>query len=154
MSNKHLRGFSLLELLIVLAILAILVAVIATPFMNFRRNSFLNTDTMNLITLINRARLLSISSKNDSQYGIHLESGQAVLFQGATYTPGAPTNEVHAFTSPLALSSIQINGGGSEILFEKVTGATSQNATTTLLVTGTTASTTVVIRKTGIATIY
>lgn len=147
------RGFTALELMIVIAILAILLATILPSFTNFRRNSMLNTDTMNLVTLINRARLLSVSSKDDEQYGIHLESSKAVLFKGATYSAGASTNETHIFSTGLALSSIAINGGGSEVLFEKVTGATTQNATTTLLVTGTTSSTTVLILQTGIATI-
>lgn len=153
MRNIRLRGFTALEILIVIAILGILLSVILPSFMNFRRSSLLNTDTMNLITLINRARLLSVSSKDDDQYGIHLESSKAVLFKGSVYSAGTTTNETHTFSTGLTLSSIAVNGGGSEVLFEKVTGATTQNATTTLLVTGTTSSTTVLILQTGVATI-
>ncbi|HBB44384.1 MAG: pilus biogenesis protein [Parcubacteria group bacterium GW2011_GWA1_44_13] len=150
------RGFTALEILIVIAILAILLATILPSFTNFRRSSLLNTDTMNLVTLINRARLLSVSSKDDEQYGIHLETTKAVLFKGDTYDTASSTNEVHVFSTGLTLSGIAISGGGSEILFEKVTGATTdgKKATTTLLVTGTTSSTTVLILQTGIATIY
>ncbi len=147
-------GFTALEVMIVIAILAILLATILPSFMNFRRSSLLNTDTMNLVTLINRARLLSVSSKDDERYGIHLESSKAVLFKGATYSASEPTNETHIFSTGLTLSNIAIKGGGSEVLFAKVTGATTQNATTTLLVTGTTSSTTVLIYPSGIATIY
>lgn len=147
------RGYTALELLIVIAIIGVLMAVVVPSFMTFRRNSLLNTDTMNLVTLINRARLSSVSSKNDNQYGIHLEAGKAVLFAGPTYSAGASTNETHTFDAALTLSSIVVNGGGSDVLFEKVTGATSQNATTTLLVTGTTSSTTVLVYPTGVATI-
>ncbi len=154
MQNKLLRGFTALEVMIVIAILAILLATILPSFMNFRRSSLLNTDTMNLVTLINRARLLSVSSKDDDRYGIHLESSKAVLFRGDTYSDSEPTNETHTFSTGLTLSSIAINGGGAEVLFKKITGATTQNATTTLLVTGTTSSTTVLILPTGIATIY
>lgn len=153
MKNKNTRGFSALELVIVIAILAALLASIVPSFMNFRRSSILNTETQELVTVINRARLLSVSSKNDQQFGVHFEAGRVVLFQGATYSAGATTNEAHMFNSMLTLSPITINGGGAELLFEKVTGATSQNATTTLLVVGTTASTTVVVRPTGVATI-
>ena len=153
---KRSQGFTALEILIVIAILAILLATILPSFTNFRRSSLLNTDTMNLVTLINRARLLSVSSKDDEQYGIHLESSKAVLFKGDTYSASEPTNETHVFSTGLTLSSIAISGGGSEILFEKVTEATTngKNATTTLLATGTTSSTTVLILPTGIATIY
>lgn len=152
-SNSTIRGFSALELIIVMAILAILLTSIVPSFVTFRRNSILNTETQELITVINRARLLSVSSKNDQQFGVHFESGKVVLFQGSTYSAGVTTNEEHVFNSSLTLSPIVINGGGSEILFEKVTGAASQNATTTLLVVGTTASTTVLVLSTGVATI-
>lgn len=154
MKNRNTHGFSALELVIVIAILAALLASIVPSFMNFRRSSILNTETQELVTVINRARLLSVSSKNDQQFGVHFEAGKVVLFQGATYFAGAATNEAHALNSMLTLSPITINGGGAELLFEKVTGATSQNATTTLLVVGTTASTTVVVRPTGVATIF
>lgn len=148
------NGFTALELLIVIAIMAVILVIVIPSFLSFRRNSILNTEAQELVTMINRARLLSVSSKNDDRFGIHLEAGNVTLFQGATYTVGAPTNEVHSFDSAVALSMITINGGGSELLFEKVTGATSQNATTTLLVTGTTASTTVLVLPTGVVTIY
>jgi len=155
MINKKSRGFTALEILVVIAILGILLSVIMPSFMNFRRSSLLNTDTMNLITLINRARLLSVSSKDDDQYGIHLESSKAVLFKGATYSAGSTTNETHTFSTGLTLSSITVSTGGSDVLFEKVTGATTNSAaaTTTLLVSGTTSSTTVLIYPTGITTV-
>lgn len=147
------RGFTMFELVISFAILSILLAVILPPLIDFRRASLLNTDTQSLVTLTNRARVLSIASKDDSQYGVHLEAGKIVLFKGITYSVNDPTNETHTFGSGLTLSNIAINGGGSEVVFEKITGATTQNATTTLLVTDTTASSTVVVGKTGIVTV-
>lgn len=151
MYRKFSRGFTVLEILIAIAILGLLLATILPSFMSFRRSSTLNANTMNLMTLINRARILAVSSKNDDQYGIHLESNKAVLYEGLTYTAGATTNETYTFDSGVTLSSISINGGGSEVLFAKVTGATTQNATTTLLLSGTTSSSTIVIYPTGIA---
>lgn len=147
------RGFTILEILMVISILGVLLAMILPSLTSFRQNSILNTETQEMTTLINRARLLSVSSKDDQQFGVHFETGKVVLFVGAIYSAVAPTNEEHVFNSVLTLSPITINGGGAEVLFEKVTGATSQNATTTLLVIGTTASSTVVIRPTGVATI-
>lgn len=138
----------------VLGILGILLVSTIPPLLSFKQKSILNTETMELITTINRARLLSVSSKNDQQFGVHFESSKVVLFQGATYTAGVATNEVHAFNPSINLSSIVVNGGGSNVVFEKVTGATNQNATTTLSVAGTTSSSTVLVRVSGIATIY
>ena len=156
MYKKLSRGFTALEIAIVIAIMALLLATVIPSFMDFRRNSLLNTNTQNLVTLINRARLLSVSSKDDNQYGVHLEASKVVLFKGTTYTGGVATNEEVVFDAGLSLSSINISGGGAEVLFEKVTGATtgSVSATTTLSITGTTASTTVLIYQTGVTTVY
>lgn len=151
-SRKLSAGFTMLEMLIVISVIALLLTAVIPSFLNFRRSSLLNTETMDFVTLVNRARLLSVSSKNDSQYGVHLEAGRAVLFMGPTYSASSPSNETHVFPTAITLSNIIINGGGVEVLFEKVTGATIQNATTTLLVAGTTASTTLLIFPTGIIT--
>lgn len=146
------RGFTFLELTISVGILAVLLTVIIPSFMDFRRNSILNTETQNVITLINKARLSSMSSKEDTQYGIHFEAGKIVLFQGDTYTAGAGTNEEFVLNTALTLSPIVVYGGGGEVVFQKVTGATNQNATTTLLVVGSTASTTIVVFPSGVST--
>lgn len=150
-AKKH--GFTIIEFLIAFAIMGALLAAILPSFISFRRSSALNTETEELLTVINRARVLSVSSKNDQQFGIHFETNRVVLFQGPTYSAVDPANEIHTLNSLLALSGTTINGGGSEVLFQKVTGATSQNATTTLVVSGTTASTTILVFPTGIATV-
>lgn len=146
------RGLTFLELTISVGILAVLLAFIVPSFMDFRRNSILNTETQNVITLVNKARMSSMSSKEDTQYGIHFEAGKVVLFQGDTYTVGAGTNEELVLPTALTLSPIVVNGGGAEVVFQKVTGATNQNATTTLLVVGSTASTTIVVFPSGVST--
>lgn len=150
---KKSEGYTFVELIVVIAILGILMAIIIPSFAGFRQSSALNGDTMNLITLINRARLLSVADKGDVQYGIHLEAGKVVLYQGSTYSSGASTNESYPFSSGITLSNLVINGGGSEILFAKVTGATTQAATMTLLSAGNSASTTIAVLPVGVATI-
>lgn len=153
-NNTNQKGFSLLELLIVIAILALILATVLPSFTNFRRSSLLNTETMNIVTLVNRARLLSVSAKNDTHYGIHFEAGKVVLFDAAAaYSSTDPTNEVYNAPSGITISSIVVNGGGSDVLFDKITGETSNNATTTILVVGTTASSTLIVRPTGVVTI-
>lgn len=150
--NCYSRGFTLLEIIISIAIFSVILATVIPSLMTFRRSSILNTETQEVVTLANRARLLSVSSKNDQQFGVHFESGKVVLFQGATYTAGAPTNEERVLDSSITGTTV-LDGGGSEVLFAKVTGEASKVATTTLLVSGTTSSTTVLILKTGVVTI-
>ncbi len=148
------RGFTLLEIIIVISILGALLSMILPPLTSFRQKSILNTEAQEMTTLINKARLSSMSSKNDHQYGIHFEAGKIVLFEGTTYTAGAETNEEHLFNAVITLAPITINGGGAETIFQKITGSTDQNSTTTLKVTANnSASTTIIILPSGIATI-
>lgn len=151
--RRKTRGVTFLEITIAVGILGILLAVIMPSFLSFRRNSILNTETQEIVTIINKARLSAMSSKGDIKYGVHLESGKIVLFPGVTYVGGGNGNEEHIFDPSLILSVITVSGGGPDVVFEKVTGATSQNATTTLLVVGSTASTTIVVHPSGLATI-
>ncbi len=146
------RGVTALELLIVIGILGILVSIIVPSFLNFRRNSILNTETLQMVTLINKARLSSISSKGDMQYGIHFQGDRVVLFQGTTYLAGAVTNEEHVFNSALTLSAIP-----ADVVFQKITGATALSAiaTSTLrVIANISASSTVVVQPTGVASTY
>lgn len=151
--SKVSSGVTFLEITITVGILGLLLAVIMPSFLSFRRSSILNTETQEILTIINKARLSSTSSRGDIKYGVHFESGKIVLFPGVTYTGGANGNEEHIFNPALTLSVITVSGGGPDVIFEKITGATSQNATTTLLVTGSTASTTIVIHPSGLAAI-
>ncbi len=147
------RGFTVLEILIVISILGILMAVVVPSFTTFRSNSILNTETQEILTIVNKARISSMSSRGDLQYGIRFEATRIVLFS-VPYSEGASTNEVHIFNPALTLSPITINGGGSDVLFIKFIGSTNQNATTTLSIIGSTsASSTVIIRPSGVATI-
>lgn len=149
------RGITALELLIVVSILVLLTAVVISPFLKFRQQSVLNTETQDMLSFVNKARLSAMSSKGDTQYGLHFQADRLVLFQGATYDPNATTNETHLFDSAITLGSITVNGGGADVLFERVTGATDQNATTTLrVIADTTASSTIIIRPSGVATLY
>ena len=146
-------GVTFLEITITVGILGLLLAVIMPSFLSFRRNSILNTETQEIVTIINKARLSTMSSKGDTKYGVHFESGKIVLFPGVVYTGGADGNEEHILNPALTLSVIVVSGGGPDVVFEKITGATNQNATTTLLVMGSTASTTIVIHPSGLAAI-
>ena len=144
------RGFTLLEIIIVISILGVLLSVVLPSLTSFRQKSILNTETQEVTTLINKARLSSMSSKNDKQYGIHFEAGKIVLFEGTTYIAGAGTNEEHLFDTVLTLNPITINGGGAETVFQKITGSTNQNSTTTLkVIANTGARSTIVILPSG-----
>lgn len=143
-----------IELLIVIAILGILMSFILPSFLAFRRYSALNTTTEEIVTVINKARLSTISSKGDNQFGVHFQADKVVLFTGTTYTAGAVGNEESVLDPMLTLAAITLAGGGADVIFQKITGDTDQNGTMSLrVVAAPTASSTITIKPTGVVRI-
>lgn len=147
------RGFTAIELAVVVAIMAILLTVVILSFKTFRYTIAINTETEDTASFINRARANTISSKNDQQFGVHFQNDRIVMFQGTTYSAGASTNETHMLNSAISATTT-VYGGGVDMVFQKVTGTTAQNSTTTLFVSGgAVASTTVVVYPTGVVSL-
>ena len=55
-----------------------------------------------------------------------------VLFKGAGYSSGAQDNISLTLNEEVKISAIALTGGGSDVVFKKLTGATTQNGTVTL----------------------
>lgn len=149
--NKHIRGFTAIELLIAVFILSLIAGGIVFSFKNFQKHQSITFSAARVVGLLEEARALTLSAKNDTNYGVHFEASQAVLFEGASYVAGAEENKPIVLDAGVAFTAIDLNGGGSEVVFERLTGATSQYGTTTLSVTAeTTEILDIVIHKTGL----
>lgn len=122
-------GFSLIELVIVLAIIVLVATLAFNPFTNFRNEQALNGAAEEILSTLQQARGQTIASTGDSQYGVHLTATQLVVFTGSTYSVGAATNQTIELNSLVTLGPITLAGGGSEVVFERLTGATSQSGT-------------------------
>lgn len=155
LSRTPQSGVTLIEMLVVTAIFGIVASIIVVPFLMVRQQTVLNTETEEIITLINKARLSTMAAKGGVQYGVRFEVDRVILFQGPIYNSIATTNEVRMIDSSMQLSLPVDNGGGTNnILFDFITGATSQNSTTTLLVTSRPqASSTIIINSAGLVTL-
>lgn len=120
------RGFSALELLVVIAILAILVGVTVIPLMSLRRRQLLVGTTEQVIGLITEARSRTLAAQNGANHGVLLTTNQLILFEGAS-APGTMLETLDL--SGVSLSGINLSGGGSVIIFDKLTGKSDQSGT-------------------------
>jgi len=125
-------GYTLLEIIMVVAIIAVLAAVISLPFGKFRQTQALQNTTNAVVSALNDARTKTLAALDNASYGVHIESNQAVLFKGTTYSSTDPYNQSIGFESPVTLSSLSLNGGGSEIIFARLKGTTDQYGTIVL----------------------
>jgi prepilin-type N-terminal cleavage/methylation domain-containing protein len=150
--NSTQKGFTVLELLIVVSIMGLLAAIILAPFATFRNSKVLDTASEEALALLSEARGDTLSAKEGYQYGVHFEATQIVLYRGATYSSSDANNKVVLLDSAIEISSITLTGGGAEVLFDRLTGKTSQGGTVVIRVKSDTAkSRTITIFGTGIA---
>lgn len=148
------KGISVLELLMVFAILAIVVSFIILNLTKFRNEQALQNTTSDIISLINEARTKTISSVNSTTYGVHFETSRAVLFVGSSFTEPNSNNkqvDINSAVSIPASGGISLNGGGSDVVFTRISGDTTNYGTIIVrLVSDATRQKTITINKTGI----
>ena len=118
------NGITAIELLIAAAIIITLGAVIASVFHNFRDPIELNSAAEEGVSMLNDARSRTLSSKNAQQYGIHFASSSAVLFRGSAYSASDTNNEESIFPTGAEISCVALNGGGTDLVFDRLTGLT------------------------------
>jgi len=127
--NYRMKGFTLVEILIVLAIAVILFTIILTGFANLRESSDLTLAVDEAISFLQEARAKTLSSEGASVYGVHFETSQFVLFAGDTYDLSASSNKIRALPSTIEISIIDLEGVGDDALFKRLTGETDNDGT-------------------------
>ncbi|MCR4311067.1 MAG: type II secretion system GspH family protein [Candidatus Taylorbacteria bacterium] len=146
------RAFTLAEILIVLAVMGIVSVLVVFSFSTITGREALFKKTDVVLSLLRSARGFTLSAKDASVYGVHFESGKAVLFTGSTYSADATSNKVELVSPSVSISSVSLAGGGSDVVFNQFTGETAQYGTVTLsLVASSTQKKTITIFSTGIS---
>ena len=145
------KGFTITELLIVLAILAVIVTIVVSAFSKFNNNQSLDGAIGEVTSTLNEARANTLASYDNSAYGVHFQADKIVLFKGSTYSASDPDNEDVALSSKISVSNIALSGGGSDVVFKRLTGKTDQNGVITLsFISDPTKIKTITIQKSGI----
>jgi len=131
---KKRGGFTFTELMIVIAIMTVLLTVVFFNFKTVGSKQNLDKTTLTIFSVLNEAKSNSISSKDFSDHGVHLETNQITSFKGSTFTVGAPGNQVFTLLTNATISNISI-GGSQDVVFRNVTGLTSASGTITISLT-------------------
>ena len=123
------RGVTLIEILVAISIISLISGLILAPFANFRSQKMLDAALESMLAAFSRAHLDTISSLSSQQYGVHIGTNQMVYFIGPTYATGTATNIIYKINAPVEIVNISLNGGGSDVLFQHLTGSTNQYGT-------------------------
>lgn len=118
------RGFTIIELALALTLMAILFALLVPSMRGFQREAQLAESAENALSLLERARARTLSSLEDSSYGVYFDAANSalVLFRGASYEEREEA-ELFSLPSSVEIEDVQFSGG-SEVVFQRVTGAT------------------------------
>lgn len=128
-SETKRAGFTLIEIVMALAIIMIVGGIILGPLSQFRTQKTLDAAVEEVFAAFSRAHIDTISSLHDMQYGVHFDADQVVYFEGTTYIPGALTNSAYQLNSAIEIGSMSLSPSGSDVVFERLTGGTSNFGT-------------------------
>lgn len=145
------KGFTITETLIVIAIIAVIVTIVVSAFSKFNNNQSLGGAIGEVTSTLNEARANTLASYDNSAYGVHFQTDKVVLFKGGVYSSSDSDNEDVILSSKISISNISLTGGGSDVVFKRLTGKTDQNGTITLsLISDPTKTKTITIHGSGI----
>ena len=147
------KGSSVIEVLIVITILVVLMTIVLISLSKLNSSQSLDKSASLVVSVLDQARSLTLSSKNSSQYGVYLNSSSVTLFKGSTYNSSDPLNVVTSLDAKVGIRNISLAGGGSSVVFKRLTGSTNQSGTLELFLKDTsTVFRTINISATGVVT--
>lgn len=132
-------GIALVEILVVIAIIVLILLVVLPPFSSIKEGQVLDNAVENVISALNKARTQTLSSLESSEYGVHFESDQIVIFKGKVYSAADPDNESVEITSPATISDVTlggVSGPEGELYFARLSGVPDKSGTVTVSVAG------------------
>ena len=121
------RGFTFIELLVVIGVVAILASGVLIAYRAASGGIELKTNAFKIVDVLNLARQRTIASLGASNYGVHFETNQFVLFKGTVYNASDPNNIFYSLPAALEIADVSLAGGGSEVVFDRITGKTAQS---------------------------
>ncbi len=150
MKKIYKKGFTVVELLVILGVLILLVSIFLSTFVQFRKHQSLLMDTDTIVGVLRQARNQTLSSQNSVNYGVHITAPTVTLFVGPSYSAGAGNNQVFSLSSTDTIVNVALTGGGSDVIFNRLSGETAQNGSITVSSPGIPENKTVTIYKTGL----
>ena len=143
-------GFTVIEILAVITIIFILSVISFNVFLNLNTDQAWSGDVEQIIETLRLARNQTLSSKNASQYGVHFSSSKITIFTGALYNSDAPTNQDFPFSSGGTIVSLNLISGGSDIVFNRLTGEVDDYGTLVVSSSKLSKTKTITVYKTGL----
>lgn len=120
-----LKGFALIELLVVIGILSILFSISTISLFTVRDRTSLNTAVATFINDLKSQQIKAMVGDTQGRlthdsYGVHIESNKYVLFHGPVYSVSDSDNFTISLSADLAFTNVLFPQ--SQIIFTSVSG--------------------------------
>jgi len=103
-------GFTLFEVIIAITIIVILGSATSIPFASrFINRNNIENKTNEVVSSFRTAQLNSISGKENSPWGIHIDTTKIVMFKGASYVfPGTAFDQKYDVPSTVTITPVDM----------------------------------------------
>lgn len=128
------KGFTLIEMLIASAVVIILAVIIFSGLTSFRESNNLLRGVDLVSDTLNKARVQTLSSKEQSAYGVRLASTTITLFKGNGYNPSDSSNEVINLPALVEIASFANSSTSLNIVFKRLSGETDNPGTVKMII--------------------
>lgn len=118
-----------MEMLVAIGIMVASITIVTLSFSKLNANQALDKSADLAVSVLNESRSLTLSAKNGYQYGVNLESDQLVLFRGSSYSAIDSNNSITTLNALVGMRNISLSGGGTNVIFKKLSGQTDQSGT-------------------------
>jgi len=126
-SCRRIRGFTLLEVLLVVAILGLIIAVAAGSFANYGRQQAFNEQVDGVALLLLETRQKTLGAQYDQSHGVHVDTSTITAYRGSSYL-AAVSSTTYALQSSVSATT-SFSDGSDYVTFTRVTGMPSATGT-------------------------
>ncbi len=139
-----------MEVMVVIGLFVIVAGMTFYFFSGFNKKEILEKDVAGVSALVRDARMLSVTSKDSSVFGIHFEADKVILFKGGSYITGGSDQKIFTLSKTVYMSEYSLDLGIPDVVFARFSGETSNFGTVTFSLDDDSASTTITISRTGV----
>ncbi len=131
------KGYSLLELLLVISIIIIIAAVISPFFFGSKISTEIEEEAKKIASVLKISQSKSMTGENSLNWGVYFSNITSTeplydVFQGANYASGTTTDRYYLSSAIIYQSPVA--GASTEIVFNKRSGNLTGNASATITI--------------------
>ncbi len=119
----------MIEVVLTLTLTAIVMGFLLGYYRTSQIRASINTEASSMIAYIRLIQSNTSSGLDNSVHGIHLEQESYTSFLGDTYNPLDVKNFTISLPPTVVIQNINLNGGGSDIVFSRPFGETNTYGT-------------------------